>query len=838
MKKAIFFIIFLLLFFRSFTQNSFEVIYVNQEAVNGGNNGSNWTNAFVNLQDALAVAQEGDSIWVAKGTYYPTFTDNRDLSFDMPKGVAIYGGFEGHETTLTQRDYDNNTTILSGNIGLLSDSTDNSYHVITMVGIDSTTILDGFTIAHGYAVFEETNDDRDLGGGVLIQPNSLSSNINPVIRNCYFVHNVAEKGGAIYCGGQENQFVNPKFNKCIFFQNKAIKSGGAIYKLENSTLESDYEIKNCTFRENATILLFGGAFYIDNPNNVTIFSNCFFEENYSNAGGGAIFYNDGILDNKLIIDNCIFKKNATRGDGGAICLTNNLFFTSNNVEFIFQNSYFEGNESDNVGGGIVGYNYNNSCTIKLNNTTFFNNHSRNGGGGIYLENNENTASYLNIQNSLFQNNTSSIPASGGIYCRNFGNENLYHNVKISNTLFTQNSGALVVLPGSNGRADALVTNCTFYNNGEYPIIKHWSPNFDYINRYCNMEIANCIVWEEALQDIQRIFFNNNPDNLTLYDYNIHHSLVNAENCLSNGIDECEGNMLFAIWPMFRDTMNGDFSLLPCSPAINGGSIFSADSLQLLTDIAGHPRILDDFPDLGAYEVNQYNIKVEDISPESCFGTNNGTVTFSVTGEMPYTYQWTHLGQEGEETTELSGGFYNFTITDANGCQDSTEVFIPSTEPLLATYNISPATQSASADGTLQLDSLLGGTPPFFFLWHTGDTTANLQNLSPDTYFLTITDALGCVSTQEFVVDVVSSNEIAEEEDAFLLFPNPAQTFFQVQYSGFFDIVLLDIQGRVIRKKEGLQEEACLEVSDIANGMYFIQLATKERILCQKVLIQR
>ena len=46
-----------------------QVVYVDAAAV-GANNGSTWTDAFTNLQDALiSGAME---IWVATGTYYPT----------------------------------------------------------------------------------------------------------------------------------------------------------------------------------------------------------------------------------------------------------------------------------------------------------------------------------------------------------------------------------------------------------------------------------------------------------------------------------------------------------------------------------------------------------------------------------------------------------------------------------------------------------------------------------------------------------------------------------------------------------------------------------------------
>ena len=43
-----------------------NIIYVNAGAA-GGNNGTSWTDAYTDLQSALARASAGDEIWVAKG---------------------------------------------------------------------------------------------------------------------------------------------------------------------------------------------------------------------------------------------------------------------------------------------------------------------------------------------------------------------------------------------------------------------------------------------------------------------------------------------------------------------------------------------------------------------------------------------------------------------------------------------------------------------------------------------------------------------------------------------------------------------------------------------------
>jgi hypothetical protein len=123
--------------------------------------GLTWGNAFATLQKAIESVSSGNEIWVAAGTYYPsahprditespTLTD-RDFTFHLVDGVAIYGGFAGSETLLSQRDTAANPTILSGDIGVIDDTSDNTYHVLLSVNDTATTIVDGFTITKGNA---------------------------------------------------------------------------------------------------------------------------------------------------------------------------------------------------------------------------------------------------------------------------------------------------------------------------------------------------------------------------------------------------------------------------------------------------------------------------------------------------------------------------------------------------------------------------------------------------------------------------------------------------------------------------------------------------------------
>jgi len=78
-------------------------LYVNASAT-GLDNGTSWTDAYTQLQDALSAAISGDEIWVAQGTYKPGDSGATTATFTLKDGVAIYGGFAGTETSRSARD--------------------------------------------------------------------------------------------------------------------------------------------------------------------------------------------------------------------------------------------------------------------------------------------------------------------------------------------------------------------------------------------------------------------------------------------------------------------------------------------------------------------------------------------------------------------------------------------------------------------------------------------------------------------------------------------------------------------------------------------------------------
>jgi len=260
-------------------------LYVDSsQAYNG--NGSGWgSDAIKYLDDAIYLASQCSivtEIWVANGTYYPRSyptgttggSTSRDYAFALKNNLAIYGGFAGTETLLTQRNIASNPTILSGDIGVANDSTDNSYHVLVSLNNNSTAILDGFTIQKANAngtgsltVSAGGSMQRANGGGLFM----LSS--QAVINNCTFTANTSASGSG-FC----SYVSSPAMTNCVFSKN----TGKMILSFSFSALIQPV-LTNCVFSGNS-----GGA--IANDDNYPIITNCTFVGNTVSGNNGAAIF--------------------------------------------------------------------------------------------------------------------------------------------------------------------------------------------------------------------------------------------------------------------------------------------------------------------------------------------------------------------------------------------------------------------------------------------------------------------------------------------------------------------------------------------------------------------
>lgn len=282
-----------------------RILYVDRSAA-GVRSGEDWANALTTLQDALAAAVAGDQIWIAQGVYRPDQgvgfgLGDRTASFQLPLGVAIYGGFPAGGGTWQDRDPEYFCTVLSGDLkendraGFWFHG-DNSFHVIQVVASDPHTILNGCTIAGGNASPAGGTDGR--GGGILLSGGELS------VQYCIFRDNLALEGGAVY-----NHGANPVFIRCRFTANYANNRAGAIGNAGNSCPV----VACCRFLGNGAYESGGAIENIDSLACPTVINSIFMD---NKAGWGGALAGRG--SSRPVLWNCTLYANEAREAGGGI----------------------------------------------------------------------------------------------------------------------------------------------------------------------------------------------------------------------------------------------------------------------------------------------------------------------------------------------------------------------------------------------------------------------------------------------------------------------------------------------------------------------------------------
>ena len=173
----------------------------------------------------------------------------------------------------------------------------------------------------------------------------------------------------------------------------------------------------------------------------------------------------------------------------------------------------------------------------------------------------------------------------------------------------------------------------------------------------------------------------------------------------------------------------------------------------ITDANGCPSIATTMvPEPAALQVNLAATNVR------CFGSDDGTATVAVSGgTMPYSYVWSNAATDST-LLQLAAGTFMVTVRDANACsatatttitQPATSIVVTAAQTRLACFGTLDNEASATAVGN--------NGAPYIFTWSTGQTGAQIAGLPVGSITVTVTDQLGCYSSQ--VLDIKQLDSI-------------------------------------------------------------------------------
>lgn len=592
--------------------------YVDDDAALGGD-GTSWTTAFKYLQDVLWIANAGDEIRVAGGTYKPdqdevgnVTTGDRTATFQLISGVGLSGGYAGltDPNNPNTRDIELYETILSGDLfgddyGF-SNYEENSYHVVAASDTGSTTVLNGFTITRGYANGSCFPDS--CGAGIFM----LSG--NPTLANCHVTRNwvkwiepcgtqTPSAGAGIYCGSSSS----PTIDACVI-----------TYNIVQRFCDQYEECEGDAYG--------GGICCVESSHALII--NCILSNNK------AVHYMFATFDGWAC-------------GGGIYCADSSPTITHCTIE---GNEVGHSYDTYACGGGIACDDNSDpviyACDIRGNWGGY--------GAGVYAADSAPLVSHCDISGNHGDQ-------GGGVYCTRADalivdctiTGNVAHGMW---DLYTGHGGALYFEDTTNPK----VVNCTITGN---------TATGSGFGTSCgggalfagDASLANCILWGNAPEEI--CVWSGTPM--------ITYSLVSGasgESWFGTGcIDED---------PLFVNPIGGNYRLAPGSPCIDAGDNdavppdeFDLDgdgdaNEPLPYDLAGDPRFINDpatddtgngmapIVDMGAYEYQMEPDQLHIVGPLP------SQVPIGGTGIIDATVQWQFNGLPDWEVifTKLVGSF--------------------------------------------------------------------------------------------------------------------------------------------------------------------------------------
>lgn len=179
----------------------------------------------------------------------------------------------------------------------------------------------------------------------------------------------------------------------------------------------------------------------------------------------------------------------------------------------------------------------------------------------------------------------------------------------------------------------------------------------------------------------------------------------------------------------------------------------------------------------------------------------------------------HIGSKIIAPTDSS---YIFVLANGayNGCDSTVNVKIFRYDSIIC--NGSLTHDNGTANGSIQL-MITGGKKPYKVLWNNGSTSSNIQQLRAGTYFVVVTDSLGCQTIKEFVIKSSTSNSDITNLLTQYLWKDENMLELQFTTIDEYHVNIFNIDGKLLLRQSIQSNSAKLDLSPFTSSIYFLSI---------------
>lgn len=573
--------------------------------------GSSWANASGDLASTLGRARPGDEVWVGSGTFTPTTCTpcsraDRLVTFVLPKGVRLRGGFVGTETGSAQRTNLALPTVLSGRISGAEAGATQSFTILTVVDPTRGTTIDRIRFEGGDATETQhgLSDPIVSGAQLDVRFGTESETSALTVVDCAFAKAVSGGfGGAVFVDCDDDARSEVLFRECSFEGNTSAVGGGAVYLSAQRGGRDFSRFEGCSFRQNTAGGEGGGAIYWSGTDRGTVsgtIAECVFFGNRTVAGsggaGGAVRVYAGRGQASVAVAKTVFEGNEA-AFGGAVDFDVRF---GGRGEPSFREVTFVGNVGLSAGGAFhLNTNAGGSSDPSFERCVFRGNRCEESGGALYFNAFEGRSA-PSLSNCLIEQNTTRL-YGGGMYCFGRGGD---LRPTLVNTVIAKNSassaGGIYALGSQGGNASATILNCAFVNN------KALVGGALYSNANDEQGHAKPYVLNTIFQG------NRAATGHTLRNVygrpTLAYCSFDSPDCeaLRSGLgaqQTCAEGNLFGVRDVFVDTATGDYRLRAGARVIDAGLGDTLLSLGVFYDLDSSARVRGGAVDIGPIELS-------------------------------------------------------------------------------------------------------------------------------------------------------------------------------------------------------------------------------------------
>ena len=223
------------------------------------------------------------------------------------------------------------------------------------------------------------------------------------------------------------------------------------------------------------------------------------------------------------------------------------------------------------------------------------------------------------------------------------------------------------------------------------------------------------------------------------------------------------------------------------------------------------------------------VQVDSTTDVTCNGAGDGSIYISVTGGVGnYTYDWWGPGgfQDSiEDVSNLGAGTFGVQVSDSSGCAFVS--YVDLVDFTAIPLDLGPDTIICDGD-YLVLNAPIGtsyqwqdGSPNQFFV-----VDGQQEGIGQHLYWVTITNAGGCIAADSILVEVESCLGTSEKEEVRIsAYPNPTRNQLTVEGALPGEAWrLIDLSGRVVAQGSAAPRFE-IDLSALAAGPYTLELSS-------------